>query len=364
MLALASTLRRASVLTLAVTCLAALASSSRAHAGAAGEPAILAVRGKVLEPEKSIAVQAVTTAMARVGWLLTLRPFSNQEAEELVKCLPAEQPWPCLAKSVRDTTVRRLAVLSLESQTTADGTPMMIVTVQIATADQQDTAHGGRRYCQPCSPDSLAKHTTAAVEDVLERMYMRSGKTFLEVRSEPLGAIVTVDGKRRGVTNLSIPILPGPHQVEVALSKDAVETRTVELEEGKTGVVTVAFSPKLASQTPSTSKPKGPPSTPRPSRLLPVSLLAGGALLVAGGAVALLVDEDASDLPQPQTSQPETFRNTAPLGIGLIVAGAAAAGVGSWLWWRSSTKGDAKRTPSTALLIHPGGAAVSFSSPF
>jgi hypothetical protein len=363
-----STPRRVGSVIVAALCLAALGGSSRANAGAAKEPAVLAVRSKGLDREKAIAVQAVTAAMARAGWALTPRTFTNQEAEELVKCLPVDQPWPCLVKAVHDTTVRRLAVLSLESQPTADGTPMMVVTVQVASADQQDTAHGGRRYCQPCSPDSLAKLTTAAAEDVLERMYLRSGKTFLEVRSEPIGAIVSVDGKRKGVTNVAFPILPGPHRLEVAHPQYATETRTVEAEEGKTAVVTVAFSQKLPAEiAPGPGAPgfKGPPSPPRPSRLLPVSLLAGGALLLAGGAVALLADEDAvGPSPQPQAPQSPSFSNSAPLGIGLIVAGAAVAGAGGWLWWRGSSTGSTPRKSATSFLVHPGGAAVSFSSAF
>jgi PEGA domain len=366
MLVANSTPRRVGSMIMAAICLAVLGGSARANANAAKEPAVLAVRSKGLDQEKAIAVQAVTAAMARAGWALTPRTFTNQEAEELVKCLPADQPWPCLARAVRDTAVRRLAVLSLESQPTADGTPMMVVTVQVASADQQDTAHGGRRYCQPCSPDSLAKLTTAAAEDVLERMYLRSGKTFLEVRSEPLGAIVSVNGKRKGVTNAAFPILPGSHRVDVSHPQYETETRTVEAQEGKTAVVTVAFSSRRAtgSEPASVKSGREPPSPPRPSRLLPVSLFAGGALLIAGGAVAFLADEDQAPLPRPEEPQSQSFTNTAPLGVGLIVAGAAAAGVGGWLWWRSSGSGGSPPKPATSFLIHPGGAAVSFSSVF
>ena len=344
---------------------------SWAIAETAKEAAVLAVRGKGLEQEKAIAVQAVTEAVTRAGWRLAQRTFTPQQAEELVKCLPAEQPWPCLTKSVRDTAVRRLAVLSLESQPTADGTPMTVVTVQIASADQQDITYGGRRYCQPCSPDSLSKLTTAAAGEVLERMYLNSGKTFLQVKSRPLGAIVSVDGKRMGVTDVAVPILPGPHRVEVAHPQYVAQTRTIEAEEGKTALIDVVFAKKLAEGTIGGVRPEGAARqvdrlpSPRPSRLLPISLLAGGALLAAGGAAALLADEDAiAESPNPKDPQSQSYRNTAPLGIGLIAAGAAVIGSGGWLWWRGSASARRQRSPSAALIVHPGGAAVSLSSFF
>ena len=360
MLAATTQSRRAGVVFSAAVCLATLAgSSSAALAGTAKEPAVLAVRSTALAQEQAIAVQAVNEAVTRAGWMLTSRTFTPQEAEELVKCLSVDQPWPCLTKSVRDAAVRRLAVLSLESQPTADGTPMTVVTVQIASADQQDTAHGERRYCQPCSPDSLAKLTKAAAEEVLERMYLRSGTTFLEVRSQPIGAVVSVDGELKGVTDVAFPILPGRHRIEVTLPEHGAETRTVDIEGGKTALVIVGFGAKPARSV------QDPPPPPRPSRLLPVSLLAGGALLVAGGTVAFLADEDAADAPpNPGPSQPQSYRDTATLGISLIAAGAAVVGVGGWLWWRGSAAARTQGKPAAALMVHPGGAAVSISSPF
>jgi PEGA domain len=359
---------RVGAVTLGAICFVALGGSSRANAGVAKQPAVLAVRGQGLDQEKAIAVKAVTAAMTRAGWALTPRSFTSQEAEELVKCLPVEQPWPCLAKAVRDSAVRRLAVLSLESQPTADGTPMTVVTVQIASADQQDSAHGGRRYCQPCSPDSLAKLTTAAAEDVIERMYLRSGKTFLEVKSEPLGAIISVNGKRKGVTNAAFPVLPGSQRIDIVHPQYESETRTVEAEEDKTTVVTVAFSKRRAAGSSPVPRPTNqvrPPSAPLPSGVLPGALLAGGGLLIAGGAIAFLSDEDdASRAPHPETPQSQSFYNTAPLGVGLIVAGVAVAGVGGWLLWRSSSNTKPQGMAATSLLVYPGGGAISYSSPF
>ncbi len=355
-------------------------------ASALAEPGVLAVRSKGPAQEKAIAVQAVTEALTRAGWTLTPRTFNPQEVEALVKCLPTDLPWRCLAKATRDATLRRLAVLSLESQPTDEGTLMTVVTVQVASADQQDTAHGGRRYCQPCSPDSLAKLTAEAAAEVLEWMHLKSGKTFLEVKSRPLGAIVSVDGKRLGVTDAAFPIMPGPHRVVVTHPKYQAETRTIEVKENKTAVVTVVFGPNDAvgglvdparagefrdrspptrnGQAPSSIPVIPPTAKPHQSRRLPTALISAGAVAIVGGVVALAVDEDADgQSPDPQTLQDQTHWNTAPLGVGMLIGGALVAGAGGWLLWRKGSTKPQNRL-SAELLLRDGGAAFSLVRSF
>jgi PEGA domain len=353
---------------------------------AVAEPGVLAVRSKGKPQEKSIAVQAVTEAVTRAGWTLTPRAFSPQVVEALVKCLPTDQPWPCLVTAAGDETMRRLAVLSLESQPTADGTPMTVVTVQAASAELQDAAHGARRYCQPCSPDLLARLTTEAAKEVLEWMHLKSGKTFLEVKSRPFGAIVSVDGKRLGVTDAAFPIMPGTHRVLVTHPKYPAETRTIEVKENKTAVVIVVFgsnnavgglvdparagefregAPVASDARPPLSAPSSPSvAEPRRSLALPVAFISIGAAVLAGGVVALAVDEDDADLPpDPKEPQEPAHRNTAPLGVGLIIGGALAAGAGGWLLWQRGSAGP-RNPPIAGLSVQNGGATFSFARSF
>ncbi len=348
---------------------------------AAAEPGLLAVRAKGLEKERATAVAAVTGALKGAGWTLALRTFTAPEGEALVECLPTDQPWPCLSKATGDAKVRRLAVLSLASQPTANGVPMVVVTVQIASADQPDTAHGARRFCQPCSPDSLFELTTAAAEEVLSRMYLRSSKTFLEVKSRPLGAVVAVDGKRLGVTDAAFPILPGAHRVVVTHPQYPAETRTIEAKADKTTVVTVVFGPnpvagglvdpaRAGEFQESGASPLRLPLARRPqeqrrSVVLPAMLVAAGGVALAWGIVAIAIDEDAPGrAPNPRDPQSEGYSNTAPLGVGLLIGGALVGGAGGWLWWRNSKSSAPRRSPSTSLMVHPGGAAFSFSKAF
>jgi hypothetical protein len=343
-------------------------------AGRATDPGVLVVQGKGLAREKAVATEAMTEAVTRAGWKLAPRTFAPQETEALAQCLLTEQPWACFAKTVRDNSIRRLALLSLESRATADGNSMTVVTVMIASVEQQDVAYSGRRYCQACSPDSLAKLTAAAAREVLERMYLDSGRTFLQVKSRPAGASVEVDGKPLGVTDAAFEILPGPHRVVIKHAKYPPQTRLVDVEEDKTAIVTVALddAPKASraagprrSETVPLSQPRDEvPPQPRPSLLVPKALAVAGAVIIVGGGVALALDEDAPAQSPPFEGSPSRrYLNTSPLGVGLLIGGAVLAGAGGW-WWQASASPSPPKKATAALLFHPGGGFFSLTKPF
>lgn len=64
------------------------------------------------------------------------------------------------------------------------------------------------------------------------------------------------------------------------------------------------------------------------SRMLPYSLVGVGALALVGGVVMVGIDED----PDPIGVQSPTYRDTATIGAVVGIAGAAALGVGIYLW--------------------------------
>jgi hypothetical protein len=75
------------------------------------------------------------------------------------------------------------------------------------------------------------------------------------------------------------------------------------------------------------------PLSPRPLPVLPISLVAGGALALVAGGILIAVDED------PSPSGPLYINNTEPGGIALAAVGAVAAGVGIYLWLRDKDSG-------------------------
>jgi hypothetical protein len=64
-------------------------------------------------------------------------------------------------------------------------------------------------------------------------------------------------------------------------------------------------------------------------RLLPIGLIGAGAAALLGGVVMFAIDEDAD----PSKTTNPTFRDTATGGVILGAAGAAALGVGLYLWF-------------------------------
>jgi PEGA domain len=64
----------------------------------------------------------------------------------------------------------------------------------------------------------------------------------LEVASDPVGARVTVDGTRRGVTPFAMPISPGQHSVVISDGNTTV-TRSVNVVNGSTATVMAAMAP-------------------------------------------------------------------------------------------------------------------------
>jgi PEGA domain len=278
------------------------------------------------------------------------RAFAAREVEALERCLGEDVPWPCLAKALRDPAIQRVAVANLALGAAADGAQLVVITVNVALADPP-VSYIRRRFCHPCTADTLTKLTTAAIKEILDLQYLDSGRTYLKVSSTPPGAAVVVDGKSVGVTDLAIEALPGPHRVVVTLAGKPPQIRTVEVMEDKTTELTVSFDPALPSSGPSGTRPpsdgREQPSS-RPSRLFPATVLAVGALAMVGGVVALAYDDDQpARSPAEEEDQRSGYRNTAPLGVALLAAGAVTAGAGGWLWWRSSS--GKVRTTSVSL---------------
>lgn len=78
-------------------------------------------------------------------------------------------------------------------------------------------------------------------------------------------------------------------------------------------------------------------------RLLPYGLMGAGAAALLGGVVMLAIDED----PDPTNTTSPTYRDTGTAGVVLGAAGAAALGVGIYLWL-----GDKRASRPVAAVSH------------
>jgi hypothetical protein len=92
----------------------------------------------------------------------------------------------------------------------------------------------------------------------------------------------------------------------------------------------------------------------RSRHLLPYGLMGAGVAALIGGVVMFAIDED----PDPQDTTSLTYRDTATAGVVLGAAGAAALGVGIYLWL-----GDQRASRPVAAVTHDG-AVVGWTGRF
>lgn len=186
----------------------------------------------------------------------------------------------------------------------------------------------------PAAPDAGRRVEEAVVRAVAPARFAAA----LDVAVDRPGAEIFVDGRPVGRAPLSapVPVLPGPHDVQVRLPGYEAATRAVDAPWGRATIVDVRLAPVAAP--PAVAEA---PEAPLPSPLV----LGGGAALAVGGLVAVgtgagvLGIEGALSSPVPW-SQRETLSTT---GQGLVVAagvGVAAAAIGGAILGYGLVAGD------------------------
>ena len=95
----------------------------------------------------------------------------------------------------------------------------------------------GMKSVHVLAPDAAAAATASVTVDP-----STVGTGQVEVTSDPAGARITIDGTRRGVTPLTLPLPPGQHTVLVSDGTTNV-SRTVNVVTGATATVMAALAP-------------------------------------------------------------------------------------------------------------------------
>jgi hypothetical protein len=210
-------------------------------------------------------------------------------------------------------------------------------------------------YCRDCRNDTLGP----TAEDLARALFSQSstGAGRISVTTTPPGARVSVDGAPIGATPIEHGLRAGPHVVDVTLDGFHPVRRDVDVGKDKTVALELTMTP---ADQPLPGAKRSP---------LPYVVLAGGVALAGVGVTLYLMDQDCEaggpcDVPNTQ----ETYRNSAPLGVGLAAAGAVAIGVGAYLTLRApkSPSGSAARKPAAVPVgwVTPGGGGVGVSTRF
>ena len=332
-------------------------------------------------PKERTAVQAgLATGAEEAGWALLARPLGEADAKAVQACMKLESPWACIAPTATRIGFDRAIVVSVDPEKRAAGT--LSLTAQVV-AKGHAAALTDRSYCEKCTSGMLETQAKDIAVRQMQALSAQAGETALEVASEPVGAVVSIDGTLVGETPGKFKTFAGKHTVMLTRSGYKTEVRTVEVGEGKSSAVTLKLTAEAVT-TPGPAKGAGPgvpgpqaaatttagaagatpavsgvaPAPGGRTKVVPLVLMGvGGAAGVAGGIVAFAKEEiDYA----PTADQPEKLFGSTPIGLGVGITGAVVFGAGLYLF----LKDDAPQGGSAVIAPTPGGAMVGWNGRF
>lgn len=282
-------------------------------------------------PEQAALLQHTESAVVA----LRLSPIGPRDAAECVEpapgaCSDAVRCQVTAAQRCEADYVLRTRVLRDGPATAPIGSPSVTLRVEAELIDVVvgEVAAKEQIACAGCAPSAALAKLKEQLETVISRGVNRPHGQ-LEVSSEPVGALVTLDGRAVGSTPYKAELFVGPHQID--LKKPGYEdfSQPVNVVDGQTA--------QVASNLIAVVKPEAPPppkaATRPPGRPL-WRLISGGvaigagAVLVGFGSSALAINGHCLDAPlSPATSTcPTVFKTTGTGGALLGIGGALMVG--------------------------------------
>jgi hypothetical protein len=299
---------------------------------------VVAVGGNAGASERAAVTDAIEAALTSAGWVLPGLPIPKESLDKMLSCKTPTQPWQCIPTTVSNQPIVRAMIVSVEPQPASNSLPLIAVTATVISPAKSAFVVL-QRPCEQCTPDKLKQVATTLVEKLLKDLASRAGDTAIEVVSSPSNAEVTIDGQKLGATDNTFTTFPGEHKLSIEKAGYVPETRTVQVKDGQTAPVAVTLNER-----------------DRPSKIVPIAVMAGGAALVATGIVVALDQQDGVN---------DKFKHPHATAVGATVGGVgvAAIAVGIYLWLRNS--GDqALPTSAPAVSSTRGGAVLGWTGAF
>jgi hypothetical protein len=302
---------------------AALASVAAMPRDARAEDVLVIGGGSKEQAQIATVRGALETALRKAGWVWPDRPATSQEADSLLQCEDSRAPWTCIPATIsgiRAQEVHRVFVISVDHPPAASA-PMLVITAKVIVVTPPSFVVR-QRFCERCSSAQLVRATEDLTKQLFNELAARTGVTAIDVRSDPPGADITLDGVHAGVTDTRLVTSPGTHVAMIEKPGFVSETRALTLEAGQTAEVAVA----LRSAAP--HPPPGPGGDPpgHSARLIPGIAIGSGVALVGLGGVALYYGHKGGP--------DDRYRYTRATAVGLVtgLVGIAAIGAGVYFW--------------------------------
>jgi PEGA domain len=272
------------------------------------------------------------------GWLrshghqLVASPLPPEATNKLIDCFVIED-MSCARKVVESQAKTATVVFARVEVADNAQTSMRDVTITAYWFERGSDPVAEKRSCDKCTDTAL--HETG--DALMSALAGSSRKTVgqLKLTSRPDGAHVTIDGRPSGTTPLEVVLAPGEHQLVFSADGRSDVTRSMTVVQGTNPPMDIALGAAGAAR----SK-------------LPLAIMGGGAALLVTGVILFATSET-------DTGEKFEYRDTKPLGIGLMAGGLAVAGVGAYLWF---VKKPTDSAPAVAIL--PGGAYVGWGKAF
>ena len=308
-----------------------------------------------LEHPAQVTLEQATQVRAAMREPVERHGLAPMAFEELDRRLAATDITCTTAKCLSDTARVLQATFLVGGRLTASEErrpPDWKLALWVYDAEGKATRATVEDRCQGCSLVQACVWAGKVTKRLLRQVkHARSGR--LDIRSEPKGATVLVDGERVGATDMEFRVPPGIHTVEVRAEGHVPQSRRVQVKPAEKVRMELTLEPVDGP---------APPPEERTSLLDPgvfkwVTL--GAALAGIGAGAGLLAINgrqvcDGSDPDLPAFECDEQYSTVAP-GVSLMVAGAALGGLAGYLFYLDIERQMAR--PGDAPEDAPEGAA-------
>ncbi len=194
-------------------------------------------------------------------------------------------------------------------------------TVSITLFDSQigETAASKSFPCSPCTENTLAENVASLFPDLLAQSNQR-GRGFLQIGSQPAGALVQIKGRKIGPTPIRIPRFSGPVDLELSRPGYKPAQKQAEIQAGQTTELAVELTEELVAPLVLKLPPERRPR-PKWRIAMGISSLGIGLGLVGLGASALAISGTCVEAAAPPVENCARLYQTTTAGAALVGSG-------------------------------------------